>query len=151
MFKIIVAVDANYGIGYEGKMPWHIPSELKHYRETTGTDKVVYGATTFNNLPKLANQNIYVLGKVSGDVKNTYTYIEDLTKFIEKHKDSKEVVWVCGGEQTYKTFMPWVQEIIMTKLKKEYTVDRYFVNFDEFTISNTVEEIDYNLVKYRRK
>lgn len=152
MFKIIVATDKNRGIGYKGKLPWHVPSDLKYYKETTSGMKVVYGSTTFNNLPKIENRNIYVIGNVSNEAKNNYKLITDINKFITEQSNSNEIVWICGGERTYKTFLPYVSEIHMSIIKGEYTTDTHFPTISEnFELAETKFGINYNLEIYRRK
>ena len=52
MLKAIVAVDENWGIGYNGELLASIPDDLKHFKKQTIGKKVVMGLNTWNSLPK---------------------------------------------------------------------------------------------------
>lgn len=51
MIKIIVACDENNGIGFNGKLPWHYPEDLKHFKELTYGNTIIAGRKTLDNLP----------------------------------------------------------------------------------------------------
>ena len=51
MISAIVAVDENWGIGYDGKLLEKIPEDLKHFKELTNNNVVVMGRKTWNSLP----------------------------------------------------------------------------------------------------
>ena len=50
---LIVAVAANGVIGSEGKLPWHIPADLRHFKALTMGKPMVMGRKTFESLPGL--------------------------------------------------------------------------------------------------
>lgn len=52
MISAIVAVDENWGIGYQGQLLEHIPADLKHFKELTKYNVVVMGRNTWESLPK---------------------------------------------------------------------------------------------------
>lgn len=52
MISAIVAVDENWGIGYQGQLLEHIPADLKHFKELTQYNVVVMGRNTWESLPK---------------------------------------------------------------------------------------------------
>ena len=61
MLKLIVAMDANRGIGLNEKMPWHIPEEMKIFRTLTLNHSLLFGRTTFEGLAGLLkNRKHYV-------------------------------------------------------------------------------------------
>ena len=53
MISAIVAVDENWGIGYQGQLLEHIPADLKHFKELTLYNVVVMGRNTWESLPKM--------------------------------------------------------------------------------------------------
>ena len=62
MLTLVVAVDKNFGIGKNGKMPWHIPEEFKHFKAYTLGKPLIMGDVTFENLPtKLEGRRIIVV------------------------------------------------------------------------------------------
>ena len=50
MLTIIVAMDQKNGIGYQGKLPWHLKNELKHFKEVTYGHLLIMGETTYKGI-----------------------------------------------------------------------------------------------------
>ena len=61
MINIIVAVDKNYGIGKDNKLPWAISEELKLFKEKTIGQVCVVGRKTFESLPVLKDREVILL------------------------------------------------------------------------------------------
>ena len=59
MIKLIMAMDKNRLIGKQGKLPWHVSGDLKHYKETTINHTILMGQVTFVNMPKLLPNRTY--------------------------------------------------------------------------------------------
>jgi dihydrofolate reductase len=119
--NIIVATSTNYGIGYDNKMCWHIPEELKHFKRITSTveDKkkmncVIMGKNTWYSLPKrplVDRMNIIISSadyyKISQEVRNdgkdnikVFKNIEDAFKYVEESEEI-ESAFIIGGAQLY--------------------------------------------------
>ena len=75
----------------------------------------------------------------------------DLNEIINKYKDSEEVVFVVGGASIYRQLIPYVNEMIISVVKKEYEGNIFFPEYEsEF---ETYEEVEYDefTVKYMRR
>jgi dihydrofolate reductase len=75
----------------------------------------------------------------------------DLNEVISKYKDSEEVVFVCGGASIYRQMSPYVNEMIISVVKKEVEGNIYFPEYEnDFEV---YEEVDYEefIVKYMRR
>ena len=75
----------------------------------------------------------------------------DLNEVINKYKDSEEVVFVVGGASIYRQMLPYVNEMVISVVKKEYVGNIYFPEYeDEFY---TYDEVEYDefTVKYMRR
>jgi len=57
MIKIIAACDENNGIGFQGKLPWNYPEDLKHFKELTYGNTIIMGRKTMDNLPNKCLSN----------------------------------------------------------------------------------------------
>lgn len=154
MFKIIVAYDEDLAIGYKGWMPWDLPEDLKHFRETTEGSNLLMGSTTFNGLKKpLKNRDHYVVSSEKVEKQANVFWVEDLEAFIDKHKNSKKEIFVCGGASIYKQLLPYSKEMIISKVKGKHKADTYFVEFDK---KNFKQELlkshkDFDVYKYTRR
>lgn len=130
MFSVIVAIGNNNEIGKNNKLLWHIPEDLKKFKEITSGKTVIMGRNTFESIGKpLPNRHNIVLSKnsksLSGNdnIKTASCYKEnieegqnsekskcnekleifdDFSEIVEKYKNSDEEVFIIGGAQVYK-------------------------------------------------
>ena len=152
MFSIIVAVGKNSEIGCKNKLMWNIPEDLKNFKEITTGKKIIMGRKTFESIGrKLPNrENIvisktldYTYAKENGII--LYKNIEDI---IQKYYKSDEEVFILGGSQIYKEFLPFCNKLYISYIDYEnINADAYFPNFD-ITDWNKVEEKDYENWKF---
>jgi len=118
--NIIVATSTNYGIGYDNKMCWHIPEELKHFKRITTScdDKkkrncVIMGKNTWYSLPMrplVDRINIIISSadyeKISCEVSDSkdnikvFKNIEDAFAYVEENEEI-ESAFIIGGAQLY--------------------------------------------------
>ena len=77
MISAIVAVDENFGIGFNGDLLEHIPEDLKHFKELTSGHTVVMGRKTWDSLPKkpLPNRHNLVITKDPSIYEMKYSFI----------------------------------------------------------------------------
>ena len=141
MISAIVAVDNNWGIGYNGDLLEHIPEDLKYFKELTTGHIVVMGRKTWNSLPikPLPNRfNVIITRnpKRSHDFLNENSiYMSlDLQETINLMKDpfNHKEKFVIGGGTIYEKLLPFCDRVYVTKIYKDHeNVDTYFPNLDE--------------------
>lgn len=132
MFKIVVAYDKNMAIGYKGWMPWDLPEDLKHFKETTDGSNLLMGSTTFNGLKgPLPNRTTYVVSSKPVKESKNVIWVKDLEAFIKEHKDSGKEIFVCGGASIYKQLLPYTKEMIISEVDGDYKYDTLFPEFDK--------------------
>lgn len=154
MFKIIVAFDDNKVIGYQGWMPWDLPEDLKHFKETTNQSNLLMGSTTFNGLNKpLANRTTYVASSKPVVESENVIWVKDLQAFINKHKNSDTEIFVCGGASIYKQLLPYTDEMIISLVSGEHKSDTFFPDFnkEDFDKELIKTYADFKVYKYCRK
>ena len=153
--KIIVAVDLNWGIGCDGQLLQHIPEDMKFFKEKTIGNVVVMGRETFESLPgknPLKDRVNIVLSRdrsFKDDRLIICNSIEDTLKELQKYENSK--VFIIGGETIYKQFLPYCDELYITKIQNEYKADRFFPNVDimsDWELIKESEVKEYNNVRY---
>lgn len=136
--KIIVATDINGGIGKDNKLLWHIPEDLKTFKEITEGRTVIMGRNTFESLPfenGLPNRHNIVLTRKTNNVQNigfheSLIFKNNINELIEEYKNSPRPVFVIGGEQIYKQFLPHCNDIHLTKVFTQTDADTFF-EYDE--------------------
>lgn len=139
-FSIIAAIGKNRELGKKGGLVFHIPGDLKFFKQTTLGFPVVMGRTTFLSLPKLLpGRKHYVL---SPDEEPTFpqevTVLHDLQGFINKHKDDKQEYFIIGGGSIYQQFLPYCDKLYLTEVDGEdVDADVFFPEFDHTKYSVT--------------
>ena len=137
MIAAIVAVDSNWGIGYNGDLLESIPADLKHFKEITSGHTIIIGRKTWDSLPKkpLPNRTNIILSREYGitfdtDTQIGYMNLKWLYRMLENIDADKEI-YVIGGGQIYKELLSLCDRIYVTKIYKEHeNVDTYFPNLD---------------------
>lgn len=114
----IVAVDKNGAIGKDGKLPWHYSADLKFFKETTTGNAVVMGRKTWLTLKKpLPNRLNIVLSRQSEiEAQASVIVLRDVESVLAKAKELKGDLFVMGGEQVYRSFLPFIEKWIVTEV-----------------------------------
>jgi len=124
--SIIVAMDSNGGIGYEGSLPWHIPSDLKRFKRLTTNKTVIMGRKTFESIGRaLPGRKNVVLTKDRNFSRENVTTITDFNLFIANLNQELEYM-VIGGSQVYGLFMMLATKLYVTRVEGTFKVDTYF-------------------------
>jgi dihydrofolate reductase len=136
MYSAIVAVDNNWGIGYNGNLLISIPDDLKNFKKLTTGHTVVMGLNTWNSLPKkpLPNRLNVVIEPLDDWYYENDTLHMDLNTFIRRFKslDQSKEIFVMGGGSIYKQLIPYCNRVYVTKIYKDFdNVDTFFPNLDE--------------------
>ena len=135
MISIIVAIDSTGGIGKDNKLMWNIPADLKRFKEITTKNQiginnnikntVIMGRKTYESIGReLPNRANIVLSS-----KNKCSYnVEDILDYNERFPE--EELFIIGGEQIYKQFLPYTDKIYLTKVNGDFGADKFF-HFNE--------------------
>lgn len=128
MLNLIVAHDINRGIGINNTLPWHLPSDLKRFKELTEGHAVLMGSKTYESIGKaLPNRDNIILTRNRGyRADNCYiiNYLAQLDVYMSMNQDKD--VWVVGGSEIYKLMLPYVDRIYVTQVLKIFVCDTHF-------------------------
>lgn len=154
---IIAAIGKNNELGKDNKLIWHLPGDLKFFKEKTIGKNIVMGRKTFESLPKmLPNRHHIVIttGNIDNSEVEVYHSIED---FLKGYSYSGET-YVIGGASIYDSLIDYVDVMYLTEINKEcLEADSYFPDFDregwrsEVIGNNTENGISYKHVLYKRR
>ena len=154
---IIAAIGKNNELGKDNKLIWHLPGDLKFFKEKTIGKNIVMGRKTFESLPKmLPNRHHIVIstGNIDNSEVEVYHSIED---FLKDYSYSGET-YVIGGASIYNSLIDYVDMMYLTEIDKEcLEADSYFPDFDregwrsEVIGNNTENGISYKHVLYKRR
>lgn len=131
MIKLIAAVDKNMGIGYENELLVKLKKDMKYFKENTLNHIVVMGKNTYLSTGKPLPQRLNIV-ITHEKVLNKHVKSMTLENFVEIYKDSKEDIYCIGGEQIYRALLPYADELLLTRIEKEYKADKYFPEIKDF-------------------
>ena len=126
--SIIVARSANHVIGKDGKLPWHIPADMKHFREITNGHHLIMGRKTFESLPGLLpNRKIIVLSHNTNYQAENCVVVGNLQQAFKVAEEANEQeVFIAGGAEVYKEALPVVNKIYLTVVYAKIEGDTFF-------------------------
>ena len=125
---IIVAYNLNNVIGLNNKLPWHIPEDLKHFKDNTLGKNVVMGKNTFFSLSKPLKERNNIVLSTSLDKTKDITIFKSVKDLLDAKYDE---LMIIGGDSIYKQFIDIADELIITKVSNYNNGDTYFPYFDE--------------------
>ncbi len=132
MKKILIAAVADNGcIGKNGKLPWHFKEDMQFFKQTTTGHAIIMGSKTFRSLHKpLPNRdNIVLTRKIDSlsEKRGRYILVRDLdTAFRAAEGYFNKNAFIIGGAKIYKLGLPYVDELLITRIPGEYDGDTYF-------------------------
>lgn len=130
MISIIVAVDKNRVIGARGMgLLWHLPADLKHFKELTMGHVVVMGRKTFESIGKSlpGRMNIIITRRDDYDAPGCISAGSLKEAFA---RAGEREVFVIGGGEIYEEALPMAQRLYVTRIDHEFTGDVYFPAID---------------------
>jgi len=154
---IIVAMDAQRGIGINNTLPWRLPEDLAHFKRLTTGHPIIMGRKTFESIgrPLPGRRNIVISRNPAwrhegvetvGSIEAAVALVGDATAFI------------IGGAEIYQQSLPLANQLIITEIQKTFACDAFFPAFDpaqwqevarEPHISE-VADLQYSFVTLRR-
>ena len=148
----IVAISKNFAIGKDGKLPWHYPSDLKFFKETTTGHTIVMGANTWRSIGRaLPNRRNVVLSRSGNvDVTGDVLLLKDKMDVLRLDTDSDDNIYVIGGAKTYAEFADVISQWIVTEIPEDVPdADTFFemALLDGFRETDRIELSDGLVVK----
>ena len=153
---LIVAADNKWGIGRDGGLLAHLPSDMKYFREHTEGKAVVMGRKTLESLPGskgLPHRVNYVL-TTNPDFRAERCIAvhseDELWDAISRYDSDK--VFLIGGASLYNWFYKLCDRLYVTTLDADLNADAFIENFDEdpdFCVVSESEPITENGITYR--
>ena len=130
--SLIVAAAHNGAIGKGGAMPWHLPADLRHFKNITWGLPVIMGRKTFDSLGKAlpGRTNIVITRQENWNPSSDVIVVADTIMALSKAKECgvKEVVIIGGGE-IYNLFFELATRIYLTRVDASPDADTFFSSF----------------------
>ncbi len=142
ILSIIVAVAQNGVIGQGNKLPWHIPEDLKRFKQLTTGHAVIMGRKTYESIGKpLPNRKNIVITRQPGyDAPGTFV-VSSLQEAIQLSSQwDDEEAFVIGGAEIYRQTIPLADRIYLTIVRQDVAGDTLFPPIPEGMYTETAQE-----------
>jgi dihydrofolate reductase len=137
---LVVAMDAQRGIGVDNKLPWHLPEDLAHFKRVTLGHPIIMGRKTFDSIgrPLPKRRNIVVTRnadwshegvEVAGSLEQAVTLAGD------------EPASIIGGAQIFGESIAIADRMIVTHIDRVYRCDTFFPEIDPAQWVETAREV----------
>ena len=156
---LIAAIAKNNAIGFENKLIYWLPNDLKRFKELTTGHTIIMGSNTFRSLPKgaLPNRRNIVLTSHNIEIEGAEVVhtIEEMLKAVED--EDTDTVFVIGGGSVYTALLPQCKRVYLTKVDAlGEGADTWFPNLDKLpaweveTVGETITEkgCTYQFIDY---
>ncbi len=157
-YSIIAAIGKNNELGRDNKLIWHLPNDLKFFKEMTMGKTIIMGRKTFESLPHmLPNRNHIVLSS-SNEFPSEVTVYKSIDELKRALDNINEEAFIIGGASVYKTFIDYSDKMYLTLIDEEcLDADAYFPEFNEsdwdqeLIDSNEENNIKYKHILFKKK
>jgi dihydrofolate reductase len=145
MISIIVAIAKNNVIGKNNKLLWHISEDLKRFKKITTNKKMIMGRKTFESLPGILpnREHIVITRDENFNVNSDKVRItHDLNSLLEEYLRCEDEIFIIGGAEIYKQFLPYAEKLYLTKIDETFEGDTYFpeINYEDYHVDYTSDQ-----------
>ncbi len=158
--SLIAAFDKNQAIGKNGDLPWHLSSDLKHFKNITTGNTIVMGRKTFDSIGRaLPNRKNIVLTRNLNWQSEGVITINDVNEIFDICKNDSEI-FVIGGAEIYNAFLNVATKMILSYVEAEVNeADAFFPKFESGkweiidesrTIKEEKDDFSYRVVTLKK-
>lgn len=128
--SVIVAVAENNAIGKDNQLLWHLPADLKHFKNLTTGNTIIMGRKTFDSIGKpLPNRRNIVISRNRELKILGAEVVNSLSHAIALSKNDPEV-FIIGGAEIYRQAFPLVHKLYLTRVHGLFEADTFFPEID---------------------
>lgn len=131
MISIIASIGKNKELGFRNQLLWHLPDDLKNFKEITSGHAIVMGKKTFESIGKpLPNRKNIILTRDKNSKADGCIIAHSVNDVLDLIKDEDET-FVIGGGEIYKLFLPLADKLYLTEVETSLKADTFFPEFDK--------------------
>lgn len=171
MITLIAAMSRNRTIGNNNKLPWHIPTDLKRFKNLTGHNVILMGRKTYESIGSLLwNRYNLILSStlklkdipINQQDTHQFKILKDMSERRRRYEENKSKhIYIIGGGEIYRQFLPLADDIELTLIEQDVQGDTSFPEFeDQFreihrtTIMDEKNKMDevplYHFIRYTK-
>lgn len=157
--SLIAAVAKNRAIGYQNKLLYWLPNDLKRFKSLTTGHTIIMGRRTFESLPKgaLPNRRNVVLSRTTKELPGCECFPS--LKEALRHCAPDEDIYIIGGASVYKQAISVADRLCLTEVNDvPADADAFFPSYDDWVVERKEEhgtdekhQYEYAFVDYVRE
>ena len=159
---IIAAIANNNALGKDNDLIWHLPADLKRFKQVTSGHHILMGRNTFESIGKpLPNRTTVIITRNNNYKAAGCIVVDSIEKALEVSKNDDQI-FIIGGAQIYKQAMEsnWVDQLDITQVHHSFEADVYFPEIDSTIWSETSREnfdadeknkYNYSFIRYNKR
>lgn len=161
MITVIAAIAKNNALGKNNDLIWHLPADLKRFKQVTTGHFILMGRNTFESIGRpLPNRTTIIITRNKDYFKDGCLIANSLEEALEMAKEEKQI-FIIGGAQIYKETIEkdLANQLDITLVHKEFDADVYFPIIDKNIWKETAREdfkadekndYNYSFITYKK-
>lgn len=132
--SLIAAMARNRVIGLDNGLPWHLPADLRRFKQLTMGHMMLLGRKTFDSIGRrpLPGRPLIVITRQALDEPEGVRVARSVQEGLDLARESGETeLFVAGGEEIYRQTLPVADRLQLTRIEEDIPGDAYFPEFDE--------------------
>lgn len=162
MISLLVAMDKNRVIGFNNDLPWHLPKDLKFFKEKTTGNTIIMGRKTFDSIGRvLPKRENVVLTKSETDFPEKVRIVNNIETIKGWNAANPEKEYfIIGGAAVFEQVLHIADRMYMTMIDEAFQGDTFFPDFheEEWNLTSKIKgekddnnPYDYYFLQYDRK
>lgn len=151
IITLVAAIGKNRELGAKGHLPWHIPEDLKHFKEKTIGKPIIMGRKTFESLgikkPLPDRTNIVITRQKDYAAPGAVVVVSLDEAIAAAEREHPSEIAIIGGGEIFKEAIERADKLYLTVIDDSFDADVYFPDYSAF--SNVVSERQVDNGEYR--
>lgn len=140
MITIVVAMGLKNEIGANNELLWHLPTDLKRFKEITTDHPIIMGRKTYESIGKpLPNRTNIVVSRKENWFEEGILIVGSLKEALKFAKKIDENIYIIGGGNVYEQTLALTDRLEVTQVQAELEADIFFPKIDEKIWQKTAE------------
>lgn len=139
--SLIAALASNRVIGRDGGLPWHLPPDLRRFKQLTLGHTMILGRKTYESIGRaLPGRSMVVVTRQADypvpEGVRVAPSVEEALRLAREWgrratQDPNTEVFIAGGAELYRLTLPIADRLVLTRIEQEFAGDTFFPDFDE--------------------
>lgn len=130
----------NREIGVDNQLPWHLPKDLKHFKEITSGHPIIMGRKTYESIGKpLPNRTNIVISRKKDWFEEGILIVGSIKEAIKFGQKIDEDIFIIGGGNIFEQTMDIADKLEVTEIKTNIEADTFFPKIDPKNWTKTDE------------